>query len=773
MYKLRNLLFVLMLSGAFSTFSITKVACIGNSITVGSNLDNPSKQAFPAVLDSLLGDEFQVKNFGNSGKTMLVNGDQPYMKQSTYTEALAYKPDIVVIKLGTNDSKPQNWTYKNEFTRDAESMIESFESLDTNPLIFLCYPATAYSSNFNIRESVILNEIIPLITQIAEEKNLTVIDLHSATAGMSENFPDGIHPNAAGAAVIANEIYRIITKTLETENLSKAIYVDGNAVNEGNGTLDAPFNTIQKALSSSDSKDTIYVTEGIYYPDFLENKRESCFKINCQLTILGGYNTSFTQVTGKSIIDGDVDQNDLSENYTGNLYQLIKITSYVSFTLKNFILKGAYAENGVSGAALQCRGSKLFLENVDFINNYSSESGGALQANFLTINIQNCTFINNYALKNGGAISLSATTALDVRNCLFDSNTAQAGAALYAEKSTLSFFEGNSFINNKSFTYGTLSFLNDASAEKHSLLNNTFCNNILNSPSGFSGIVNKYGGAAIYAKMYDSNSKLNLAHNTIAGNQSLFGGTNTTIFLGSAINVYKGSLLLMNNIIAGNYSVSQVGDLRVDSETTVKRDSYNVFTSSSGTNISLSTTNIVGAGYSTGIIALKACLDGSVEDDIFTANCTDNGGYTPTVKIKTLDFAGRAINCLSSSNRLIESAFEMDVDGDGKISGYLKYDQRGVVRQNQACIGAYEYYAEESNADNILKETDILLFPVSKTVYEISNLKQNSRIKLYDSVGRCVYSIFSRDASAYIDMNGLPRGIYVFFINEKSCKIIY
>lgn len=187
-----------------------KVACIGNSITSGSK--NKENVAYPAFLGKLLGEAYHVKNFGVSGRTLLRNGDYPYWKEKTYQDALEFNPDIVIIKLGTNDSKPQNWKYKDEFEKDYNDLVESFLNLPSNPKIFICKPVPAFKVMWGIRDSIIVNDIIPMIEKIGKEKNLEVIDLYRAFTGKENLFPDAIHPNEEGAALMAKEIYKAITK---------------------------------------------------------------------------------------------------------------------------------------------------------------------------------------------------------------------------------------------------------------------------------------------------------------------------------------------------------------------------------------------------------------------------------------------------------------------------------------------------------------------------------------------------------------------------------
>ncbi|NDV64358.1 hypothetical protein D0T60_03745 [Bacteroides sp. 224] len=189
-----------------------KVACIGNSITYGSGIKDRANDSYPAVLGKLLGDKYEVRNYGISGRTLLNNGDRPYMKEDKFQEVQKYLPDIVVIKLGTNDSKPQNWKYKEEFSNDMQTMINILKNLSSKPQIYLCYPAKAYGVAFGINDSIIENSVIPYIKKVAKKNKLRTIDLQSATDGMPENFPDKIHPNEKGAAVIAETVYNAIKK---------------------------------------------------------------------------------------------------------------------------------------------------------------------------------------------------------------------------------------------------------------------------------------------------------------------------------------------------------------------------------------------------------------------------------------------------------------------------------------------------------------------------------------------------------------------------------
>jgi len=198
----------------------TRVACVGDSITFGSGTNAPGFDSYPAQLARMLGSsKWEVRNFGVSGATLLSQGDRPWIRESAYKAALEFQPEVVIIMLGTNDTKPQNWTHQSAFVADYRALIQSFQALPSSPKIFVCRPVPVFGEgNFGINAPA-LAEQRPLIDSVAAAENATLIDMYAALAGRDSLIPDRVHPNTEGAQLMAKAAYQALTATAFTGSL--------------------------------------------------------------------------------------------------------------------------------------------------------------------------------------------------------------------------------------------------------------------------------------------------------------------------------------------------------------------------------------------------------------------------------------------------------------------------------------------------------------------------------------------------------------------------
>ena len=219
--------YFILASGDENSPDAIRVACAGDSLTqstvytlelwklLGSSapytvgnytIDPDGDNAAPCN-----GSRYAVGNFGAGSTTVLLNTETPYMNTSVFQSALEFQPNIVIIMLGTNDAQPNLHQYNTSFVEDYVKLITAFQGLSSKPKIWIVLPPPIFSNQSGkISPEYFKNTIIPCIEQAANDANLPIIDVYSALASYSNYFPDGVHPNDAGAELIADEIYKAV-----------------------------------------------------------------------------------------------------------------------------------------------------------------------------------------------------------------------------------------------------------------------------------------------------------------------------------------------------------------------------------------------------------------------------------------------------------------------------------------------------------------------------------------------------------------------------------
>ncbi|HEX2733037.1 MAG TPA: GDSL-type esterase/lipase family protein [Polyangiaceae bacterium] len=185
--------------------ALTKLACVGDSLTSGYGLQ--ADEAYPAVLQELLGtDAYQVGNFGVSGTTVTKSGNMPYWDTAEYQSGAEFAPNIVVLMLGTNDAKPDNWVNEADFDGDYTALVQYYRA--TGATVYLGLAPQVYEPGaYDISPEIYNTEVTAHIRQLATDLDAPLIDLFTALAGQQALFPDNVHPNAEGAQLMAQAVH--------------------------------------------------------------------------------------------------------------------------------------------------------------------------------------------------------------------------------------------------------------------------------------------------------------------------------------------------------------------------------------------------------------------------------------------------------------------------------------------------------------------------------------------------------------------------------------
>ncbi|MBR4597364.1 MAG: hypothetical protein IKO42_03075 [Opitutales bacterium] len=196
-----------------------KIACIGDSITEGFGLHNSCTDAYPVILGYMLGDKYEVKNFGITGKCVQKDSNDPYWKSGRIPRIKEFDPDIIIVKLGTNDSKPVNWKTPEIFQADYEAYLDEIANPNKKQTFYLASAAWVRKDAIGITRKVVTEGVNPSVEAIAKRRGLKIIDFHSLLEDHPDWYCDDIHPNEEGAYKMAEFVYKFLTGNKKTPQI--------------------------------------------------------------------------------------------------------------------------------------------------------------------------------------------------------------------------------------------------------------------------------------------------------------------------------------------------------------------------------------------------------------------------------------------------------------------------------------------------------------------------------------------------------------------------
>ena len=200
-----------------------KVACVGDSITYGMTIKNRRDNCYPEILQQLLGDRYNVRNYGLNNRNAMKTGAMPYIKEKRYRESLEFKPDVVLLMMGTNDSKDGTWQGEEIWKNDYRNLVRSYLDTLTAPEVYLLTPPYPHKirkdGSFGVTGTRMLPAAIEeechAIRELSALLGLPVIDINHYTKRRPEWFSsDGVHLNNEGASRIAHIIAEEISGTV-------------------------------------------------------------------------------------------------------------------------------------------------------------------------------------------------------------------------------------------------------------------------------------------------------------------------------------------------------------------------------------------------------------------------------------------------------------------------------------------------------------------------------------------------------------------------------
>ena len=192
-----------------------RVACIGDSITYGERIADRENLSYPARLQVRLGEEFEVRNFGLSGRTLRRGADLPYVEEQAFHDAILWQPDIAIVMLGTNDTEQSterpNWVESHDFRGDILALTQPLLQANPDLRVLLAASPKIADDTQGLPPQVVadMRRRIPRLAHVRSQLrscarssgSFEFIDLsrHLAT----HQYSDGYHPNERGSDHLA------------------------------------------------------------------------------------------------------------------------------------------------------------------------------------------------------------------------------------------------------------------------------------------------------------------------------------------------------------------------------------------------------------------------------------------------------------------------------------------------------------------------------------------------------------------------------------------
>ncbi|MBQ8173889.1 MAG: hypothetical protein IJ009_00640 [Clostridia bacterium] len=209
------------LSFDVTAVTYSKIACIGDSLTYGHSWP---EESYPVYLSEELGPTFNIGNFGRNGASICGYNPTGYLKyteQSEYEASLAFKPDILVIMLGTNDAK--DWTpAEPEFLGEYVDLVDSYyQACPDVKILLVTAPPTMENNRFQLPNDVIRDSVVPMQRELADMLGLPLIDLYAIFEGLEGGYDsllrgdaayDGVHLSVDGARFVAQLVAEAVSE---------------------------------------------------------------------------------------------------------------------------------------------------------------------------------------------------------------------------------------------------------------------------------------------------------------------------------------------------------------------------------------------------------------------------------------------------------------------------------------------------------------------------------------------------------------------------------
>ncbi|MBD2383863.1 beta strand repeat-containing protein [Cylindrospermum sp. FACHB-282] len=421
-------------------------------------------------------------------------------------------------------------------------------------------------------------------------------------------------------------------------------------------------------------------------------------------------------------------------------------------TIKDLIITNGKT-TGKGGGIQVSSYSSLTLINSQ-VNNNTADQGGGVQVGYTShATIINSSFDNNDGTATGsgfsaGAIATENDGSLSIKDSEFTNNRGVSGGAVYNLLGSLT-VENSVFVNNTATLEGGAIFTDGANPSGPNPTSSTVGGTIRISDSWFEGNESVGGGGALYLYIYNPDQ-------VIVENSTIINNTTTTNSKGNAQGGgirANGNVTIRNVTLANNTTEKQGGALWLDGDSTSANAVINIENSTFSGNTATDTDGGFGgaiainpsatatlnvtnstivdnyAGENGGAFwVVEPSQQTTLTNSIVANNTANDGqGTGQQVAYQLLDGGGNIEypepqpknSKVTANAQVIDPQLGelQEIDGvlvrpllkgspaiDAGVEGGSTTDARGLTRDSQPDIGAFEYSATDTGI--IISQTD-------------------------------------------------------------------
>jgi len=189
-----------------------KILCLGDSITAG--IGGTVGKSYPDIM--------YIKLKKKGIKTEVINNGRPGDSTKDFFNYLCY--DLVIIMLGTNDCRSDNWVDSEDSIKYLEKIIDFvYQWVNEKKHILIStiiplsdpMPPKIVGGAHKWKQNRIEKELNPAIKDLARKKKISFFDMYKPfkkeiTSG--KELYDGIHPYNKGYKFMGNQMAEYIIK---------------------------------------------------------------------------------------------------------------------------------------------------------------------------------------------------------------------------------------------------------------------------------------------------------------------------------------------------------------------------------------------------------------------------------------------------------------------------------------------------------------------------------------------------------------------------------